>query len=151
LLASRRLSPTVLGLAWVALAACGRTLPTENPTAGFILERVDSQGVVQRLEIKASGSGCEQLQTAQARETCVLATNLSPSVIGSSAFGRLNSGRTPAMDAIIWRGRLSGGPQVCAEAGLEGSLLEDCETEVEGEYRLVDGDGEIWVPRGPSP
>lgn len=113
---------------FTAISTPPSRVPPVTPTAGYELEIVAEGGVASRVAIGADGNGCDRLVDSERLYTaCLVAVNLDPRIIGASALGRLNSERTPALDALVWRARLDGDASVCAEGGLTGDFLAECE------------------------
>lgn len=100
--------------------------------------------------IGAQGEGCEVfLPDADANRTCLIATNVIPSIIGGEAYGDLNVRHTPALDALIWRARADGDASVCERGGLDAGFLDLCERAAQaGEYEYEAGDVRVRVPIG---
>jgi hypothetical protein len=124
-------------------------VPPANPTAAYELEIGSEGGVLTRVAIGADGSGCDRLVASERLYTaCLVAVNLDARLIGASALGRLNSERTPALDALVWRARLNGDASVCAEGGLSGDFLVECEQlATANEYEVRDSGLVVRVPR----
>lgn len=148
-----RLTPLLLvSLASLsAVSGCwSRGHPEPNPVRGYQLELSRPDGVPRSVTIGAQGEGCEVLlPNADANRTCLIATNVIASIIGGEAYGELNAGHTPALDALIWRARADGDVSVCERGGLEGSFRDLCERAAEaGDYEYDSGDVRVRVPIG---
>lgn len=123
----------------------GRPLP--NPVGAYTIELSVDQGPFDSVVIGADGSNCERLSFPNAKQTCLLATNLMPSIIAGYAYGELNSRVTPAFDALVWRGRADGDTTVCARGGLENDFLANCEQlVVDPNYEYVHANLRVHVP-----
>lgn len=131
-------------------------VPATNPVAGYIIEVSRASGQFEEIEIDQEGSQCARLLPITiADRTCRIATLLNPWTIGGEAYGELNVRRTPALDALIWRARANADPTVCAQGGLEGDFLAECEAASrDPDYLYESVDLRIRVPFGgalPSP
>lgn len=124
-------------------------IPPANPAAGYELEIGSEGGMAVRVAIGADGAGCDRLVASERLYTaCLVAVNLDARLIGASALGRLNSERTPALDALVWRARLDGDASVCAEGGLSGDFLIECEQLATADrYEVRDSGFVVRVPR----
>jgi len=134
---------------FTAISTPPSRVPPDNPTAGYELEIGSTDGTWRSVVIEADGEGCDRLVQGERLYTaCLVAVNLDPRLIGASALGRLNSEPTPALDALVWRARLDGDPSVCAEGGLSGGFLADCERLAAAEgYEVRDSGLVVRVPR----
>ena len=122
--------------------------PTPAPSEAYRLEwRSAESAQFREVLIAKDGAGCEILDASELlRKVCVLATNVDSAMIATDAYGRINSGPTPALEAVMWRGIVSGDTGVCARAGLREQFLNDCVTTVEGgERTITDGDLTVRV------
>lgn len=124
-------------------------VPPANPTAAYELDFGPDGGVAVRVAIASDGAGCDRLRASERLYTaCLVAVNLDARLIGASALGRLNSERTPALDALVWRARLDGDASVCAKGGLSGDFLAECEQLATAEqYEVRDGGLVVRIPR----
>src|SRR6185312_11758209 len=97
--------------------------------------------------IVRSDADCTPLHSSQSLfDTCSLAVNADPAVIGGAAFGRLNVEHTTALDALVWRARADGDVAVCAAGGLEGEWLARCQTDAANpSYAMVDGTVQVSI------
>jgi len=130
-------------------AGPSRGHPEPNPVGGYVIELSMGGAPFDRFPIGAEGSNCERLRDPEANRTCLIATNLIPSVIGGEAYGELNTRRTPAFDALVWRGRANADATVCARGGLENEYLADCERLVADEsYTYTRDQARVHVPIG---
>jgi hypothetical protein len=130
--------------------------PGPNPLGAFAIELSQGGGAFEPLTITTSGVECQRFEAlVDLESTCFGATNLIPSIIGGGAQGNLNQGHTPEYDALVWRARANGDPQVCDKGGLLGALLSQCRTDAtRADYALSAGNFVIRVPIGgafPSP
>jgi hypothetical protein len=101
--------------------------PEANPVGGYLLELSLRGNSYKSVSIGSQGDGCELLlPDSDANRTCLIATNLIPSLIGGEAYGQLNLVHTPAFDALVWRARANGDSGVCQRGGLEDDFLADC-------------------------
>lgn len=116
-------------------------VPPPNLIAGYEIDIATADGTFTAVTIGSDGSGCDRLIASERLYTaCLVAINLDPRVIGASALGSLNSERTPALDALVWRARLGGDPAVCREGGLIGAFLAECKRLASADsYEVRDG------------
>ena len=106
--------------------------------------------------IGSEGEGCERFAGHEDSErVCYITTNLIPTLIGGEAYGELNTRRTPAVDALVWRARPNADGSICARGGLTGAFLAECERDAVAEdYEYVANPFRVRVPIGgaqPSP
>jgi hypothetical protein len=121
-----------------------------NPVGGYLIEVSTAGGDFVSVTIGAEGEGCERFSADEdAERTCYIATSLIPTLIGGEAYGELNQVRTPAVDALVWRARANADPSVCAEGGLTGAFLAECERDaVAVDYEYATGNMRVRVPIG---
>lgn len=126
------------------------TRPDTNPTGGYSLDVSIDNGPFGPVTIGSAGENCENLEmVADAYRTCLVATNLVPSIIGGEAYGQLNFTHTPAHDALVWRARADNDSGVCSQGGLEGVFLADClEAALDPSYEYTAANLRIKVPIG---
>lgn len=166
---TRRLKPVRATTRWMApsilLAVAAVTGPCSsgpahpmgvNPTGAYQIEISVSGGPFVSRLIGFEGAGCEPFANdEEADRTCRIAISLIPSHIGGEAYGELNDRHTPALDALIWRARANADASVCAQGGLTGAFLQECERDaVADEYEYATGNMLVRVPIGgaqPSP
>lgn len=162
-----RRPPRSQGVAWPVLAfallavtgpcsAPQAQHPDVNPTGAYRIEISVSGGPFVSSLIGFEGAGCEPFANhEEADRTCRIAINLIPSLIGGEAYGELNDRHTPALDALIWRARANADQTVCADGGLSGAFLLECERDaIAHDYEYVVGALRVHVPIGgamPSP
>jgi hypothetical protein len=130
--------------------------PQPNPLGAFAIEVSESGGAFRQVLITPEATECSQFRTvADLYTTCVTAPNLIPSIIGGGAQGKLNQGHTPEYDALVWRARANGDPQVCDKGGLLAALLTQCHDDaIRPDYSLSAGRFVVRVLIGgaiPSP
>lgn len=146
----------VAGLVWVSSLVPlldrrpGPAHPEPNPTGGYTIEVAIGDEAYRQVSIDKEGGGCDVLEEyTDTYRTCLIATNLIPSLIGGEAYGRLNEKRTPALDALVWRARADDDVTVCERGGLEGAMLELCRTEAQDPgYVYEHRDVRVQVPTG---
>jgi hypothetical protein len=120
---------TWLGPLLAGQSSSTATRPTPQPYAPLTLQVIVA-GASSEVTITTDGE-CSVLRASQPLfDACSLAVNSDPAVIGGAALGRLNSQHTPSYDALVWRARAEGNPDVCAAGGLEGSWLAKCQADV---------------------
>lgn len=142
---SHRLRFPFLFAGAVAVAGCwppGPAFPDgTNPVGGYQLEVSVAGSAFSNVAVESDGTGCGVLsQVNDAYRTCLVATNLIPTLIGGEAYGELNDRHTPAYDALVWRARANGDPSVCQQGGLEANFLANCRreaTDLSYEYRAA--------------
>lgn len=134
---------------FTAISTPPSRVPPANPTAAYELEIGTEQDALSGATIGADGSGCDRLVKSERLYTaCLVTVNLDPRVIGASALGRLNIEPTPAFDALVWRARLDGDSSVCAQGGLSGDFLIECQRlAVVDTYQVHDSGLVVRVPR----
>lgn len=113
------------------LEGWGSHPPSENPYGGYAADITFPSGETKHVVIDQAGKSCSEVAASRsAYQTCLLATNLIPSLIPGDAYGsgELNTTPTPALDALIWRARADADPTVCSRGLLEGSFLALCES-----------------------
>jgi hypothetical protein len=125
-----------------------RRVPPVTPTASYEIDFRRDGGAMRPLRVGRSGEGCEQIsQSHRLYETCLVAVNLDPAVIGGSALGKLNDEDTPAFDALVWRARLGADASVCDRGGLLGEYLARCRHHAETrDYAVSDRGITVSVP-----
>lgn len=123
--------------------------PSITPTVGYEVLVRRPGGSETTLAIDEDGGGCGELGASQSLyRACRLARSLDPLVIAGEAFGSLNSGYTPSFEAIVWRARLTEGPDFCDRAGLMDAMLTRCRDAVAAEqYSVEDAGIVVTVPR----
>lgn len=123
--------------------------PQIQATAAYRIEyRDDASAQFVPIRISEQGAECAALEASRLLyQTCALAVNTDAALIAGEARGRLNTEYTPALEAIIWRGRLSAGLSFCAMAGLLDEQLLRCERNVSApEYIVADSGLEVRLP-----
>jgi hypothetical protein len=149
----------LVGLAWPLLVAFGAIGPCSSgpahpmgttPTGAYSIEISTADSEFVPVTIGAEGEGCEPFSAdGDAERTCLISRLLNPWTIGGEAYGELNEVRTPAVDALIWRARANADPSVCAEGGLAGAFLAECERDaVAVDYEYATGNMRVRVPIG---
>lgn len=133
-----------------------RPRPEPNPVGAYAMEVATPGAGFMSLTITPDGDECEVLRpSGDPYRSCLVATNLIPSVIGGDAHGELNAGLTPAYHALVWRARADADPTVCERGGLQGALLDRCHAEsTDSAYEFSQADHRIRIPLGgavPSP
>ena len=126
----------------------GPAHPERNPVGAYAIEVSAGNDPFEPLLIDADGIACERLLSERdTYRTCLLATNLIPSIIGGEAHGELNRHPTRAFHALVWRARASRDPTVCERGGLEASLLDLCHAHaVDPAYLYIGGALRVKVP-----
>lgn len=121
-----------------------------NPWGTYRIEVSVGEAEFVSRSIGDEGHGCEVfVEHEDADRTCRIAINLIPTIIGGEAYGELNSRRTPALDALVWRARANGDPSICERGGLGGGFLVECHTAAQdASYEYVAGDIHVRVPIG---
>lgn len=138
----------VSGLSGTQLGSPGPAHPQPNPVGGYAMELSTGGGDFVTISVGADGGGCERVPAdADANRICLIATNLSPPIIGAEAYGALNAAPSPAFHALVWRARASADSSVCARGGLEGTLLDRCLAESQAaDYVYTNGQLAIKIP-----
>lgn len=114
-----------------AISGCfgmNRGHPEPNRVRGYLLEIAPSTAPFRQVSIGAQGEGCDVLlPDTDAYRTCLIATQVIPTLIPGEDYDQLNELRTPALDALIWKARSDGDVSVCQRGGLANVFLEECE------------------------
>ena len=160
-LATRWIAPSLLFVVVGVTGPCStgqQNRPERNPVGGYTIEVSVAEGEFSSATIGSEGEGCERFVGHEdAERVCYISTNLIPTLIGGEAYGELNDRHTPALDALIWRARANADASVCAQGGLTGAFLEECERDaVADDYEYSAGTFRVRVPIGgaqssPSP
>ena len=147
-----------IGLAALAASSLARlnqlqsgARPTVAISEPYVIDyRLAGASEFSTIRISQQGTECDTFKPSRTLfRACNLAVNVDAAWIAGDAQGRLNHEYTPSLEAIIWRGRLVGGPEVCQRSGLLDDNLRRCEESVERvEYVVSDAGIEIRVPSG---
>lgn len=124
------------------------TRPQPNPLGAFTIEVSEGGAAFRKVLIEPEAPECQPFRSLpDLYTTCVTAPNLIPSVIGGAAQGKLNQGHTPEYDALVWRARANGDPDVCDKGGLLDPLLTQCHHDAtRPDYSLSAGSFVVMVP-----